>query len=92
MKDLIIVKKWLAEAKARDLKFESNGYDAQFFSLTRIEGEDDQVGFIGEIAKETEKAISLKTEICDCMGNERKWCVWLPKSQIIKTTKVENEA
>lgn len=88
MKDMIIVKKWLANAKARDLKAESRGYAAEFTELSTTEKED-EFGFLGEIKRETEKAVALETLICDCMGDERTWTVWFPKSQIIKTVKTE---
>lgn len=89
MTKLIIVNKWLAEAKARDLKAESRGYNAEFSDLASIDGEPDQMGFIGEIAKETEKAICLSTEVADCTGGVRNWNVWFPKSQIIKIGEIE---
>ena len=87
-KDLIIVKKWLAEAKARDLKAESRGYGAEFTEITTTPN-NDELGFIGTITCETEKAIAIETAICDVMGNERNWTVWLPKSQIIRQAQTE---
>lgn len=87
-KDIIIVKKWLAEAKARDLKAESRGYGAEFTELATTTN-DNELGFVGTITRETEKAIAIETAICDVMGNERNWTVWLPKSQIIRQAKTE---
>lgn len=85
----ITVKKWLANAKANDLQAKSGSYCAEFTQICAIKDHDDQLGFVGEIVKETEKAVCLSTEITDVTGNSRAWNVWFPKSQILATLEVE---
>lgn len=84
MRKIVIVNKWLANAKSRDLSAESGSYNAEFSDLVNVEGADDQIGFIGEISRETEKAVCLATEVADVTGDARSWRVWFPKSQIVR--------
>lgn len=86
---VITVKKWLVKAKASALKAESGSFAAEFTQICGVKGHDDQLGFMGEIVRETEKAVCFSTEITDAMGNDRDWDVWLPKSQIIATLEVK---
>lgn len=92
MKNVIIVKKWLLRTKIQDLARESGSYNAEFTEICEIKDGKDSIGIIGDIVRETEKAVCLSTQITDVMGNDRSWNVWFPKSQIIKTTNVKAEA
>ena len=81
------IPKWLKNAKAEDLTEQSGGYGgygARFTDLVKSDNAD-EIGIRGEMVRETEKAVNIETEICDCLGNSRSWKIWLPKSQILRT-------
>lgn len=87
-KDMIVVKRWLYRAKADELSEQSGQFNASFADIAVVKKDDEEfIGFLGKIDRETEKAVALKVEIDAVDGEPRTTIVWFPKSQIIDTHK-----
>lgn len=80
----ITLKRWIFDK----IQSEAARYN-RFIDTTYVDGyyadtEKDQVTAIGNIIKETEKAIQIEFSTGSIDGNCNGWKAWVPKSQIVK--------
>lgn len=80
---IIEMKRWIYDKISEDAKRYNTFIDVEHVNGYYADTEKDTVKAIGEILKETEKAIQVKFSTGSVVGSYKGWTAWLPKSQLI---------
>lgn len=82
--DTIILKRWIYDKISADAMKYNRYIDCKYFDGYYVNKENDTVSAIGEVIKETEKAMQIKFATGYADGSCKGWIAWVPKSQIVK--------